>query len=315
MAQTGYTPILIYSSSTATNAPAVGNLTNSTLGSELAINITDGKLFYKDNANAIQVIGWKVVPATAGGTGQTSYTVGDILYADTTTSLAKLSDVATGNALISGGVGVAPAWGKIGLTTHVSGTLPVGNGGTGTATAFTAGSVVFAGASGVYSQDNSNFFWDAANIRLGIDTATPACALDVVGGIQTSRTGVTAPAATDGNVFSGTYTPSLTNTTNVAASSAGVAQYMRVGNVVTVSGQVDIDPTAAGDTVMGVSLPVASNINAQTNCGGTFAVLSGTVVQGGSIYGDSTNDRATFRMAATDTANRAYQYHFTYRVI
>jgi hypothetical protein len=261
-------------------------------------------------------LGWSgELAATRGGTGFGSYAVGDILYANTTTTLAKLPDVATGNALISGGVGVAPAWGKIGLTTHVSGTLPVGNGGTGTATAFTAGSVVFAGASGVYSQDNSNFFWDAANIRLGIDIATPACALDVVGGIQTSRTGVTAPAATDGNVFSGTYTPSLTNTTNVAASSAGVAQYMRVGNVVTVSGQVDIDPTAAGDTVMGVSLPVASNINAQTNCGGTFAVLSGIVVQGGSIYGDSANDRVTFRMAATDTANRAYQYHFTYRVI
>jgi hypothetical protein len=56
------------------------------------------------------------------------------LYADTTTTLAKLPDVATGNALISGGVGVAPAWGKIGLTTHVSGTLAVGNGGTGATT-------------------------------------------------------------------------------------------------------------------------------------------------------------------------------------
>ena len=110
-------------------------MTNSTLGSELAINITDGKLFYKDNANAIQVIGWKTVPATAGGTGQTSYAVGDILYANTTTTLAKLADVATGNALISGGVGVAPSWGKIGLTTHVSGVLPVANGGTNASTA------------------------------------------------------------------------------------------------------------------------------------------------------------------------------------
>lgn len=143
MAQTGYTPILIYSSSTASQAPAAGNLTNSALGSELAINITDGKLFYKDNANAIQVIGWKVVPATAGGTGQTVYAVGDILYADTTTSLAKLADVATGNALISGGVGVAPSWGKIGLTTHVSGTLPTANGGTNL-TSFTANGVMYA---------------------------------------------------------------------------------------------------------------------------------------------------------------------------
>lgn len=263
MAQTGYTPILIYSSSTTTNVPSASNLTNSTLGSELAINITDGKLFYKDNTNAVQVIAWKTTPTTAGGTGltsytagdllyyasgttlsklgigtngqilkstgtapawetvsnlavtslsfgttgltpsvatqgavtvagtliaanggtgQSSYTIGDILYASSSTALSKLADVATGNALISGGVGVAPSWGKIGLTTHVSGTLAVGNGGTGTATAFTAGSVVFAGASGVYTQDNTNFFWDDTNNRLGIGINTPAQLLDVRSG-------------------------------------------------------------------------------------------------------------------------------------
>jgi hypothetical protein len=143
MAQTGFTPILIYSGTTAAQAPLAANLTNSTLGSELAINITDGKLFYKDNGGVVQVIGWKVVPATAGGTGQTSYAVGDILYADTTTSLAKLSDIATGNALISGGVGVAPSWGKIGLTTHVTGTLPVANGGTGQSSNLTQYGVIY----------------------------------------------------------------------------------------------------------------------------------------------------------------------------
>ncbi len=71
------------------------------------------------------------LPATNGGTGQASYAVGDLLFASTTTALSKLADVATGNALISGGVGVAPSYGKIGLTTHVSGPLPVANGGTG----------------------------------------------------------------------------------------------------------------------------------------------------------------------------------------
>lgn len=75
------------------------------------------------------------LPATNGGTGQSSYAVGDILYASTTTALSKLADVATGNALISGGVGVAPSWGQIGLTTHVTGTLPIGNGGTNATTA------------------------------------------------------------------------------------------------------------------------------------------------------------------------------------
>lgn len=86
------------------------------------------------------------VAAAGGGTGQTSYAVGDILYADTTSSLAKLADVATGNALISGGVNTAPSWGKIGLTTHVSGTLPAANGGTGQ-TSYTTGDILYANSS------------------------------------------------------------------------------------------------------------------------------------------------------------------------
>ncbi len=54
------------------------------------------------------------VAATLGGTGFSSYAVGDLLYANTTTSLAKLADVAAGSCLISGGVGVAPTWGVCG---------------------------------------------------------------------------------------------------------------------------------------------------------------------------------------------------------
>lgn len=68
---------------------------------------------------------------TSGGTGLSSATTGDLLYASGANTWASLADVATGNALISGGVGVAPSWGKIGLTTHISGTLAVGNGGSG----------------------------------------------------------------------------------------------------------------------------------------------------------------------------------------
>jgi hypothetical protein len=65
-----------------------------------------------------------------GGTGNTTYTVGDLLYASGATALSKLNAVVAGNALISGGTSTAPSWGKIGLTTHVSGILPIANGGT-----------------------------------------------------------------------------------------------------------------------------------------------------------------------------------------
>jgi len=77
-----------------------------------------------------------------GGTGLTSYFVGDIVYASATTTLSRLSSVATGNVLISNGENTAPSWGKIGLDTHISGTLGVANGGTGVTTSTGTGNVV-----------------------------------------------------------------------------------------------------------------------------------------------------------------------------
>jgi len=83
------------------------------------------------------------VPAANGGTGQSTYTVGDILYASGATALARLPDVATGNVLISGGVGAAPSYGKVNLTTAISGTLPIANGGTNGSATPTAGAVIY----------------------------------------------------------------------------------------------------------------------------------------------------------------------------
>ena len=103
--------------------------------------------------------------ATSGGTGQSSYAVGDLLYASTTTALSKLADVATGNALISGGVGVAPSWGKVGLATHVSGTLPTANGGTNL-TSFTSGGVVYASSTSALTTGSALVF-DGTNLGVG----------------------------------------------------------------------------------------------------------------------------------------------------
>jgi hypothetical protein len=132
-------------------------------------------------------------------------------------------------------------------------------------------------------------------------------------GLSIARTAVTAPATTDGNVFSGTYTPTLTNSTNVAASTAYVCQYMRVGNVVTVSGQVDIDPTTTGGTEVRLSLPVASYFTLANQVGGTF---NSTVAQvGGAIFANTSNDDARFIYSATLTTNTSFYFTFTYRVI
>lgn len=116
-------------------------------------------------------------------------------------------------------------------------------------------------------------------------------------------------------VASGKYTPTLTNATNVAASTAAECQYMRVGNVVTVAGSVDIDPTSSTPTttLMGMSLPVASNFASNGQCGGVaFEIGSGQVAQ---IRANTTSDYAEFVFSAVSTANRTWSFTFTYLVI
>lgn len=215
MPQTGYTPIQIYSSSTPTNAPSAGNLTNDTKGSELAINIADKNLFFKDSSNVVNTVpirqsgaasdGWlsstdwntfnNKQPAgtyvtSVSGTApvvSSGGTTPAISMAAATTSVngyLTSTDWNTFNgkqaALVSG-TNIKTVSGTTLLGSGDLGTIGVGYGGTGTSTAFTAGSVVFAGASGVYSQDNANLFWDDANNRLGIGIATPQASLEVIG--------------------------------------------------------------------------------------------------------------------------------------
>ena len=114
--------------------------------------------------------------------------------------------------------------------------------------------------------------------------------------------------------ISGTYTPTLTNSTNVAASTARLCSYIKNRNVVTVTGTCDVDPTSGSSTttVLGVSLPVASNL-ATTN------ILSGT----GTCTGDSTsfqisedtsNDRATITYKPVGAGNEGVYFTFSYSI-
>lgn len=132
--QTGYTlGDTLYSSATDTLTKLAGN--TSTTKQYLSQTGTGSASAAPSWATISAAdIGTGTLPATRGGTDNSSYTIGDILYADTTTSLARLADVATGNVLISGGLSAAPAWGKVALASAVSGTLGFANGGTGETT-------------------------------------------------------------------------------------------------------------------------------------------------------------------------------------
>lgn len=62
------------------------------------------------------------LPETNGGTGNNSYTIGDLLQANTSTTLAPLTAVATGSVIISGGVATVSSWGKV-TSAHVDNTI------------------------------------------------------------------------------------------------------------------------------------------------------------------------------------------------
>ncbi len=192
---------------------------------------TSAKTFTLPNASATILTDNAAVTAAQGGTGQSSYTIGDLLQATGATTLSKLAAVATGNALISGGVGTASSWGKIGLTTHVSGTLPVANGGTGAATV--TGLLQGNGTSAVTAITNSSaagqvlrvtgastYAWGAVDLADG-DAITGTLPVTNGGTGLTSVGGDVTLVGSNGtaNIY---YTPAFTNlSAAVGASRSG----------------------------------------------------------------------------------------------
>lgn len=166
-------------------------------GTVTSVDVSGGTTGLTTSGGPITASGTITVAGTLdadnGGTGQTTYAVGDILYASTSSALSKLADVATGNALISGGVTTAPAWGKIGLTTHVSGTLALANGGTGV-TAVGGDGTLFAsnGSANVYLSPTITtaaasiaFARNGANLELNLPNADASNRGTVSTGSQT----------------------------------------------------------------------------------------------------------------------------------
>lgn len=169
------------------------------------------------------------------------------------------------------------------------------------------------------------------DVDLGL-LATGFLFLTVAAGIAVPSTTATLPAAvltgllpalnasaltqlTGANITGGgVYTPTVTGVVNVAAATAFQCQYARIGDVVTVSGKIAVDPTAAVDTQVAITLPITSNLGADEDLGGT-AVCYTVAGQSAAILGDATNNRALLRWLAVDLANQPFAFSFMYRVI
>jgi len=147
MAATNYTPISLYYSTTAAAVPTSGNLVNG----ELAINITDKKLYAKDNTGTVFLLA-----SEAGTTGTVSSVA---MTVPTFLSISGSPITSSGTLAVSlSGTALPTANGGTGLTTFTSGgavyasstsalttgTLPNTAGGTGQSGAFTQYGVTYA---------------------------------------------------------------------------------------------------------------------------------------------------------------------------
>jgi hypothetical protein len=271
MAQSGYTPIQLYYSTTASAAPTAGNLVNG----ELAINITDGKLYYKDNGGSVQLIASNAgasgsvtsvamsvpsflsvsgspittngtlavsysgtaLPVANGGTGQTSYTDGQLLIGNSTgNTLTK--------ATLSAGSGIS--------ITNGSGAITIAaTGGTGTVT-----SVSVVSANGLAGT--------VAN-----DTTTPAITLStsVTGVLKGNGTAISAAVAgTDYVTPTGTETLSNKTLTNPT-----VTNYVETRYTANSSTAITLD--LANGTMQDITLTGSATITMPTATAGKSFIL------------------------------------------
>jgi hypothetical protein len=94
MAQSGFTPIKLYSSTTPAAAPTAGNLEQG----ELAINTSDGRLFYEDSSGVVQVLATR---ATAAGSFTSITDSGNLTFTGTGNRiLGDFSNATVGNRLM-----------------------------------------------------------------------------------------------------------------------------------------------------------------------------------------------------------------------
>jgi len=139
MAQATYTPISLYHSTTAAAIPSAGNL----VAGELALNTTDEKLYFKNNAGTVKLLASNAssaatvssvgqsftggIVSVAGSPVTTSGTLaltvagtsGGVPYFTSASTWASSGALTQYGVLYGGGAGGAPVATAVGTATHV----------------------------------------------------------------------------------------------------------------------------------------------------------------------------------------------------
>lgn len=185
MAQPGnFTPLLLYSSSTAAAAPLAANLTNSTNGAELAINIADKNLFFKDSGGTVNTVPIRQSSTSSNGwlsstdwntfNGKAPATSGtSLLYGN---GSGGFSNVTIGTGISFAG-GTLSATGSGGTVTSVTGTSPVVSSGGNTPAISLA--TAYGDTLNPYASKTANYVLAAPNGSAGVPTFRALVAADL----------------------------------------------------------------------------------------------------------------------------------------
>lgn len=193
-------------------------------------------IFRVDDGSSWQTFPAWVVPLdeTLGGTGATSYAIGDVLSADSTTSLSKIAAVAAGKTFKSNGVSTLPLWVDASPSTATVATTE-----TTTSTSYTdlatAGPAVTIAISAIGkalvhigAELHNNTTPDLSFMSFAVSGATTVAAADSVAIYLTKQTSLSDPTAKFGASFLVTGLTAGNNTfTAKYRASAGTARFSR----------------------------------------------------------------------------------------
>jgi Chaperone of endosialidase len=206
MAATGFTPVSLYYSATASNVPLAANL----VAGELAMNTADGKLFFKDSSGVVQTMASKATGSIGGSTTQVQFNNAGVLG-------GSASLTWSGTVLTSSGF-AGPLNGTVGATTANTGAFTTLTAATSiTNSSLTTGRIVYTTTGGLETS-SANLLYSGTDLTVygltvgrgagavATNTAVGATAL----GVNTSGTNNTAVGYQAGySNITGTYSTYL----------------------------------------------------------------------------------------------------------
>ena len=266
--------------------------TPSTTAGELCVNTFDKKIFIGDGAASVELanqIGYNTITtlgtistgtwsataigATKGGTGQTTYATGDLIYSSAADTLSKLTKPAATTSFLQMTSAGTPSWQT---------TIPATAGGTGSTAAFTSGALVYASSTSVLTTGTVFGITSSSTSNVVKITSGASPKSSQIFNVTESLLGSAASLGLETDATPGVPATTSSAYLNLASSAVSSSIYMSnsaTGNDVNIS---------AGDT--GVAFSISAGLN--EIFGSTVDVLKAVDQIGGSppyiIFGTET---------------------------